>query len=472
MIFIRLLAVLFLIFVNGFFAATEFALVTARMSRVRQLVAQGNANAKIVAELAGQVERVVSGVQVGLTFTTLGLGFLGEATIASAIRPLFWWVHGAHAEIIINSVSLAIAYVLLTMFLVVLGELVPKALSLNRADRVALMVARPFRWYLGAFSWTIDSLDGMARLVLRGLGVNAHHGHTMVHSSEELQIMIQQARERGLLAPNEERFVQGAIELSNLAVREIMVPRPDMHAVSVNSTLSELAQLFARTQRSRLPVYQDSLDHIVGTVHIKDLFGVLLEKERRVEQGKPALPFDLRRIMREPVIVPEGKPASELLAELRSRGTGMAIVVDEFGSILGIVTLEDAVEQVVGEIHDEFDLAERPVVLPDGSIVFDASLNVRDLEMQYGIALPEDPAYSTLGGFALAQLGLIPRGGESFDFDGYRFTVQEMDHLRIARLKLQKLTPPETAPIAAQGSLSAAKSSRESRESARTRAGK
>jgi putative hemolysin len=473
-IFIRLLAVLFLIFVNAFFAATEFALVTARMSRVRQLIAQGNPNAKIVAELAGQLERVVSGVQVGVTLTTLGLGFVGEVAIANAIRPLFWWVHGIHAEIIVNSAALAIAYILLTTFLVVVGELVPKALSLNRADRVALIVARPFRWYLGVFSWAIDLLDGMARQIVRALGVTSPLSHTMVHSAEELQIVIQQARERGVLAPNEERFVQGAIELSNLAVREIMVPRPDMHAVPVEASLGELTHLFARTQRSRLPVYQDSLDHIVGTVHIKDLFGVLLERDRRIEQGKPPLAFDIRRIMREPVIVPESKPASELLAELRSRGTGMALVVDEFGSILGLVTLEDAIEQVVGEIHDEFDLAERPVVMPDGSVVFDASLNVRDLEVQYGIELPEDPAYSTLGGFALAQLGIIPQGGEAFEFDGYRFTVAEMDHRRISRLKLQKLPPPETAATSASGKTASRESSRkaEPREKTRSRTGK
>jgi CBS domain containing-hemolysin-like protein len=248
-----------------------------------------------------------------------------------------------------------------------------------------------------------------------------------------------------LLAPGEEKFILGAIELSNVIVRDIMVPRPDVHAVAVGASLSEVSQLFARTQRSRLVVYEGALDHIIGFVHIKDFLGVLLERDRRTEQGRSALPFDLRRIVREAVIVPETKSASELVTELRARGTGIALVVDEFGSILGIVTLEDAVEQVVGEIHDEFDLAERPAILSDGSMVFDASLNVRDLEVQYGIELPEDPAYSTVGGFVLAQLGVIPHGGEIFDFGGYRFTVVEMDRLRIARLKIHKLPEPAEA---------------------------
>jgi putative hemolysin len=447
-ILIRLLAVLFLIGVNAFFAATEFALVAVRTSRLRQLVALGNAQARVVAALAAQLERVVSGVQVGITITTLALGFLGEITIAKAIRPLLPAVRGAHAALLANGIALVVAYLLLTIFHVVLGELVPKAVSLNRAERVALLVARPFQFYLRAFSWAIGLLDGMSRSVVRALGVTPRLSHTMVHSAEELKILIEQARERGLLAPGEEKFIQGALELSHVTVRDIMVPRPDMHAVPVDATLPEVLQLFARTQRSRLPVYEGTVDHIVGLVHMKDLFTVMLEKDRRLEQAKPAPSFDLRRIVREAVIVPESKPASELLAELRTRGNGMAMVVDEFGSILGLVTLEDAVEQIVGEIHDEFDLAERPVVLPDGSVIFEASLNVRDLEVQFGIELPEDPAYATLGGFALAQLGFIPRGGESFEYGGYRFTVLEMDRRRVARLKLQKLvriaeTPPE-----------------------------
>ena len=260
-----------------------------------------------------------------------------------------------------------------------------------------------------------------------------------MHSAEELQVLIQQARERDLLGADEERYVQSALELGQLHVREIMVPRPDVHALPAEATLEETEQLFARTQRSRIPVYQGTLDHTLGFVHIKDLFGVLLERDRRAIQNRPPATFDLRRLVRELLIVPESKPAGELLAEFRARGTAMALVVDEFGSILGLVTLEDVIEQVVGEIHDEFDLVEKPVKLADGAMIFDASLNVRDLEMQYDILLPEDPAYSTLGGFALARLGIIPQGGEVFDFENYRFTVQEMDRRRIAKLKIQKL---------------------------------
>jgi len=449
MIALRLFAVLALVGINGFFAAAEFSLVAIRLSRLRQLVEQGDARARIVEELLGDLDRVVSGVQVGITLTSLGLGALGELTLAEFVRPLFDWLPGRPAALIAHSLSLALAFLLLTVMHVVLGELVPKSLSLQRAERVALLVARPFHWFLHTFRWAIDLLDGTARRVTRALGVAAPHSHTLVHSAEELQIQIQQARERGLLAPGEESFIQRAIEMGQLQVREIMVPRPDVHLVQVEASLEEVMKVFATTQRSRIPVYEATPDHILGFVHIKDLLWVLLDRERRAEEGLPPPEFDLRRVLREVVIVPESKPASELLTELRASRSGMAMVVDEFGSILGLVTLEDILEQLVGEIHDEFDVVERPLALADGAMVFDASLNVRDLETQYNIVLPEDPAYATVGGFALSQLGFIPRGGESFEYGGYRFTVLEMDRRRVARLKIQRIKVTEPAPSGA-----------------------
>jgi len=331
---------------------------------------------------------------------------------------------------------------------VVIGELVPKTVSLARAERVALMIARPFSWFLKTFRWAIDLLEGVSGAIVKALGVSEPHVPGAAHSTEELQIQIQQARERGLLAPGEEKFIVSAIELGQVQVREIMVPRPDMHMVAVESTLDEVLRAFATTQRSRIPVYRGTEDQILGFVHIKDMLWVLLDRERRLEENLSASPFDLRRVLREVLIVPETKPAGELLLELRTHHVGLAIVVDEFGSVLGLVTLEDILEQVVGEIHDEFDVVERPLTLADGAIVFDAALNVRDLDTQYNITLPEDPAYATVGGFVLDQLGFIPRGGESFEYGNYRFSVVEMDGKRVARVKVQRARPsePEQAP--------------------------
>jgi CBS domain containing-hemolysin-like protein len=240
-------------------------------------------------------------------------------------------------------------------------------------------------------------------------------------------------------------------------VREIMVPRPDMHTLPAEATIDEVMRVFATSQRSRIPVYRGSGDHILGFVHIKDMLWILLDRERRLEENLPPPSFDLRRVLREVLIVPETKPASELLQELRTRHIGMAMVVDEFGSILGLVTLEDIMEQVVGEIHDEFDVIERPLTLADGAVIFDAALNVRDLDTQYNITLPEDPAYATVGGFILDQLGFIPRGGESFEYGQFRFTVVEMDGRRVARVKIQRVRPAVEEERAVESTESAEK---------------
>src|SRR5579863_1142050 len=441
MIALQLFAVLVLVGLNGFFAATEFSLVAVRLSRVRQLVQKGNPRAKVVEILLSDLHRVVSGVQLGITLASLALGALGENTLANVLQTLWPKTEGARGALLAHAAALAGAFAMLSALHVVIGELVPKTVSLARAERVALLIARPFSWFLKTFRWAIDLLDGVSSAIVRGLGVTEPAIHGSVHSTEELQIQIQQARERGLLAPGEEKFISSAIELGQVQVREIMVPRPDMHMLPVEANLDEVMRAFATTQRSRIPVYRGSEDQILGFVHIKDMMWVLLDRERRLEENLAPAPFDLRRVLREVLIVPESKPADELLMELRNHRVGMALVVDEFGSILGLVTLEDILEQVVGEIHDEFDVVERPQTLADGAIVFDAALNVRDLDAQYNISLPEDPAYATVGGFVLDQLGFIPRGGENFEYDGYRFTVVEMDGRRVARVKTERILP-------------------------------
>ena len=453
MIGLRLLAVLLLVGVNGFFATAEFSLVAVRASRVRQLLDRGDARARIVQQLLGQLDRVVSGVQVGITLTSLAIGALGEPVLAEILRPTLDWLPGSRAALVAHGVAVVLAFAFLTVLHVVFGELVPKTISLEHASRAAVLIARPFYWYLTTFRWAVVLLEGFSRKIVRALGVTGLvAGHTVPHSAEELQVQIRQAAEHGLLAPGEERVILGALELRQVRVREIMVPRPDVHALAIESGFEETLAAFAKSQRSRLPVYESSLDHLLGFVHVRDMIAVVLERERRSEKNadlqpssqSPGPDFDLRRLLRELLIVPENKLAGELLLEMRARRMTLAMVVDEFGSILGLVTLEDVLEQMVGEIHDEFDVVQAPQIVGTGSdmaMIFDGAIGLRDLETQYEIHLPDDPAYATLGGFVLARLGFIPRGGESFDFAGYRFTVLKMERHRVARIKLQRLVP-------------------------------
>lgn len=471
---LHVFGMLFLIGVNAFFAAAEFSLVAVRLSRVRQLVEKGDPRAKIVEQLIADLGRVVSGVQVGLTIASLSLGYLGEITLAAIVHPFVQAFTRPWAPILAHAIALVVVFGLLTFLQVVFGELVPKALSLARAERVALLIARPFHWFLRTFSWAIDLFDTTSEKIVGALGIVAPHSHTLVRSVEELQVMVQQARDRGVLAERDADFVQNAIELGQVQVREIMVPRPDVHALPADAGLDDAMRVFATTQRSRLPVYEGSLDHILGFVHIKDIIWLLLDRARRAEEGQPAPPaFDLKKLLREVLIVPETKPASSLLLEFRARRIGLAMVVDEFGSILGLVTLEDILEQMVGAIHDEFDVVEQPLSLPDGGMIFDAAIKVRDLEAQYNIAIPDDPSYETVGGFVLSRLGFIPRGGESFESDGYLFTVTEMDRRRVSRVKIKPIrsagpslvpspAPPAAAPASAPESKPAA-SARERR---------
>jgi putative hemolysin len=455
---LHVFGIFFLISMNAFFSAAEFSLVAVRLSRVRQLVEKGDPRAKIVEQLIGDLSRVVSGVQVGLTIASLSLGYLGEITLAAIVRPIVERIARPWAPILTHTVALILVFGLLTVLQVIFGELVPKSLSLARADRVALLIARPFYWFLNTFRWAIELLDGSAEKIVRALGVVAPHSHTLVRSAEELQVMIQQARDRGLLPASEARFIQNAMELSQVQVHELMVPRPDMHALPASASLEDTMRMFATTQRSRLPVFDGSLDHILGFVHIKDVIWLLIDRPQRPAEQASGPEFHLRNVLRDVLIVPETKPASELLVEFRTRRTGLAMVVDEFGSILGLVTLEDILEQMVGEIHDEFDVVERPLVLPDGGVIFDAGIKVRDLSAQYNIALPDDSSYETVGGFVLSRLGFIPRGGESFEADGYRFTVMEMDRRRVSRVKIKALPPPvpEAPPPAESGPPAAA----------------
>ncbi len=432
-----------LVGVNAFFSAAEFSLVAIRQSRVRQLVEEGDARAKIVESLLGDLSQVVSGVQVGITLASLSLGYLGEITLAGILTPLVQSFSKPWAAMVTHAIALIVAFGLLTVLQVILGELVPKSLSLARAEKVALLIARPFSWFLTTFRWAINLLDGAAEKIVRALGVVAPHDHTQARSTEELQVMIQQAHDRGLLPAAEVKVIQSAMEMGEVAVREVMIPRPDVHALSSVATVDEAMRMFATTQRSRIPVYEGSLDHILGFVHIKDMIWVLLDRSRRIEDHQPVPEFSIRALLRDVLIVPESKSVSALLAEFRSRRTGLAMVVDEFGSILGLVTLEDILEQMVGEINDEFDVVERPLELPDGGVVFDAALKIRELEGRYNITLPEDPSYQTIGGFVLNRLGFIPRGGESFEDDGFRFTVMEMDNRRISRVKIKRLPPPQ-----------------------------
>jgi putative hemolysin len=435
---LRLLAVILLVAANAFFVAAEFALVSVRDTRIQQLVDAGRAGARTVQKLHNKIDELLAAVQLGVTLASLALGWVGEATLAYLLQAGFSAL--PHAAVFAHGVAIVLAFVAITYLHVTLGEIVPKSVALHRAERVALAVAgtldvfmtltRPFLW----------AMSRSAQAVLRAFGMR-HVRQGGVHSPEELKLIVTASRRFGLVPVFQEEMIHHALELGDLTVREIMVPRPDIFSLPADLPLDEALTRVVEEQHSRVPVYDPERgpEHIIGLLYSKDLTRWMrLRLTLRDEAAARRLAdMQVRQIMRDVLVVPETKPLPDLLVEFKSRKRHLAVVVDEFGSTAGVVTVEDVLEQIVGEIEDEFDVTRQP--LPPGTtvMVLDGSVPIRDLETQYQLVLPRDAGFETLAGFVLARLQHVPKGGESFEYEGRRYTVVEMDGHRIARVKIE-----------------------------------
>jgi CBS domain containing-hemolysin-like protein len=388
-----------------------------------------------------RLDEFLPAVQFGVTVASLGLGWAGEGTLAAILYP--WIAKVPHAAVYAHGIAAALAFVSITYLLVILGELVPKSLALDRAERVALAVAGPMEAFMALSRPVLGLMNKSANLVLRGFGSRLRRDGG-AHSAEELKLMVTASRRLGLVPEAEEEMIHHALELGNLTVREIMVPRNSIFSLSADLPLEEAMGRVVEEQHSRVPVFdpQKGKENIIGLLYSKDLSRVM---HARLVSGQPfgqkASGLKVRHIMREVLFVPETKPVADLLVEFQRRKRHLAVVVDEFGSTSGLVTVEDVLEQLVGELEDEFDLVQRPVAsLASGAVVLEGSVNVRDLETQYDIMLPRDEGFETLAGFALAQLGKIPNSGATFEYDGRRYTVLHMEGYRVARVKIENST--------------------------------
>lgn len=442
MIAIQIFIVMFLVAVNAFFVSAEFSLVAIRHTRVEQLVAEKRPGARAVERLLGNLDRVMSGTQLGITIASLGLGWVGELTLAQIFIPLFDYAGWPYFRAIGHTVSLTVAFLLITFMHVVLGEVVPKNLALQRVESVALSIARPMEIFIRIFRPFIAVLDRCADRTLKWMGAAETDPHRLVHTPEELLLLVGDIQEGGLLNVRQEEMIRAAVDLGKVEVREVMVSRPDMKCLPLTATLEEALDKVLHEKRSRLPVYDGTMDQVAGILHAKDLLRVVMDRQRRQAEGIALAHFDMRRILREALIVPETKPLADLLNEFQRRHTQMALVVDEFGNIQGLVTVADLVERITGKIHDEFDVEEKPQRLSDGSMLVDALMSVYELESEFGLSVPRDRGFETAAGFVLSQLGRIPRQGESFVYDGVRFTVAEMDGRRVAKIKIERLSQP------------------------------
>jgi putative hemolysin len=417
-----------LILLNGFFAGAEIALISARRSRIQQLAGEGDGRAERVALLQADPDRFLATVQIGVTFIGTFASAVGGAAAVRAISPLIRdlpvpWLRTAAEPIALGVVVIVITYVML-----ILGELAPKSLGLRHAVPFSLWVAGPIDRLARLTSLLVRFLTASNRLVLRLLGQKGAEERAFV-SEEEVKHMLQEGRVQGVFDQTEQELIHSVFEFTEASVKEVMIPRPRIQAIDVDTPVDQLLAYIIETGKSRYPVYRNTLDEILGILYDKDLFRLLAEKK----------PIVLTEILRPAYFAPETAQVSHLLKEMQKRRMPMAMVVDEYGGVEGVVTIEDLIEEIVGEIRDEADREQRPVErLRDGSYLVDASLSIRDLAEQHHLEFPESAEYETLAGFVLSQLQRIPRGGEIVTHQDWRLTIVDMDGRRIARVKVER----------------------------------
>ncbi|MGD0183194.1 MAG: hemolysin family protein [Terriglobales bacterium] len=439
-VLIRVFLILLLVAANAFFAAAEFALVSIRETRIQQLIEARRIGARIVQKLHRNLDEVVNGVQLGITVVSLTLGWVGEPLLARMVEAPLGQI--PHANVYAHGIAIVVAFVLITCLHVILGELVPKSLALQRGEQVALAVAAPMEFWLTLTRPFIFSMSAAAGSVLRIFGSRKVR-QGPIHSPDELKLIVTASRQFGQIPLFQEEMIHHALELESITVREVMVPRPDIFSLPADLSLDEALARVVEEQHSRIPIYdpQRGPEHIVGVLYSKDL---MRWARLRLTQPMAARPsMRISQIMHDVLVVPETKVLTEMLEEFKDRKRHLAVVVDEFGSTAGVITVEDILEQLVGEIEDEFDVAppEQPVLPGKLALILEGSFGIRDLESQYQLSLPRDGGFETLAGFVLARLQRIPRVGDVFDYEGHRFTVEEMEGHRIAKVQIEKLQP-------------------------------
>jgi putative hemolysin len=469
---LKLVAVGLLILVNAFFVAAEFALVSIRDTRIEQMVASGVPGARAVRRLQHDLDHFLPAVQLGVTLCSLVLGWIGEPLAATLVQSgLGNLPHSVAFSHVAAVAAVAIGFAFITYFQVVVGELVPKSLALRRAEALAVAVAPPMLLFMTLARPAVRLLKASAALLLSGFDVPMTD-RAQVHSPEELKLIATAARRIGILPEFQEKLIHRVLEIEDVPIREIMTPRQQIFSLPSNMLIEDASALVIDRLHSRVPVYDEMRgpEHIIGVVYSKDLSRLMFFRRRapqsnvaassnatgpaaatglgdswetanqRSRTGGAFLDLRLRQIMHDILVVPETKTVLDLIGEFQQRRRHMAIVVDEYGSTVGLVTAEDAIEQLTGELEDEFDDPARPLITTgSGALLLEGGVNLRDLEMQTQWRLPREGGVETLAGFILMRLGRIPKGGESVDYDGRRLTVVEMDGRRIAKVRVEPI---------------------------------
>lgn len=427
-----LLLTIGLLGLNAFFVAAEFAIVRVRETQINELAEQGDRRARLARHVAENIAAYLSACQVGITGASLALGIVGEPAVATLIEPAFGWLRQI-SEAAFYALSFAIAFAIVTYLHLVLGEQAPKYLAIQRALPTTLWTAAPLHWFATAFRPFVWLTNVSAQAVLRPFGIKTT-GEMEAYSEEELKMLVAMSTRSGVLKESERAIVGRAMEFADRIVRQVMVPRTEIVAVSDDTPVADILITARQHRFSRFPVYQEDLDHIIGIVHVKDLVGV--DKENRARA---------RDVMRKVPVMPETMRLDQALAEFRRQRVQLAVVLDEFGGTAGLVTLEDVIEQLVGEVHDEFD-REAPAFKEEapGTFVVDGLTSLDALRERLGIALTDEP-YDTVGGLVFGRLGRLAAVGDTVEVEGYHFQVTAVDGRRVAQVRVVGAKPPRKA---------------------------
>jgi putative hemolysin len=442
---LRIFLLVLILAVNAFFAGSEVALLSVRDSRLRQLAEGGVSGARVALQLLANPAKLLSVTQVGVTLASLGLGWAGEDTLYSFalawLSPLFHYFPTSVESSVLHGLCFFLAFLLMTYCHVVVGEVLPKNLAINKADRLAIVVAPALLVFTRIAGPFVTFIERSSAAITRAMGLKgAPRGGG--HSAEELRLIVSSSRGSGHLPEIQEDIIQRVLDLDELSVREIMVPRNHMVSIAVDATLDQVLNTMREQQHSRLPVCGESPEQILGILYFKDMVHLWQDRRAAIRAGRIPLPFDIRALMRKHLVVPETKPLIQMLQEFRQGKSHMAMVVDEFGTISGLLTVEDVLEQIVGEIEDEFDEPHIHAEHHTTDLILDGATKIRDFETRFEAEIPSEAGFETLAGFLLFKLGHIPDRGESVEFGGRRFTVEEVERNRITRVRVEELPVP------------------------------
>ncbi len=425
---LNLFVALVLVVLNGFFVAAEFALVRVRETRIVQLEQEGSARAATVRSALHDLDAYLSVCQVGITIASLALGWIGEPAVSALLRPVFKAV-GVGNESLVELISVILGFAVITYAHLVFGEQAPKYFSIQRAEKTSLWISRPLKLFMVLFRPLVWLVNASTNFILRPWGIRL--GEEMeAHSEEELRIMITSSTSSGVLDPRERDYLNNVFDFGDTVAREVMVPRPDIEALPCDAPLEELVERAAFGRYTRYPVYEDDLDHVLGAVHVKDLFRAARE------DGES---FDLKPLIRDCLVVPENKRIEEILREFQGRNVQMAIVIDEWGSVEGLITIEDVLEEIVGEIQDEFDEPEAAIEpLGDDTYAIDGRISITDVNEYFGLDLPNED-FDTIGGYVLGSLGRPPEPGDTVEIDDQAtLRVKSVDGPRVSMLTFER----------------------------------